>query len=415
MPRILFALIATLLSSSAWALIAPPPITIDTGRQLWVSPTGSDTATGLSPTTAFKTLQHAEAVTLPGDVVNVMPGTYAYAPYRHAILGMTYGGTANAWVHWKAQAGAIVSVGINNWLGIEVLAPYVYVEGFEVIGCARVLTQDFIQAHKTDGSQPGNNEYGMGVGSHHIRLRNNKVHDNSGIGGGGDYIVLDGNEVYGNGNWSPYATGGIGRVQPGAQQFDNAPVYHNFIINNRVHDNIELIGNMYAGGGITDGNGIIIDSNQTWTPYTGRTLIANNIVYNNGGAGIHIFQSAHIDIFFNTAVNNNANIKEGEIEASKSSDVRISSNIMVARAGSYARGGWSDTNVSYDYNVILGPATSSAVPDGPHDILADPLFVTGGYALQPRSPAIGAADPSLVPYMNSLGAGGAFGPNAGAN
>ena len=50
------------------------------------------------------------------------------------------------------------------------------------------------------------------------------------------------------------------------------------------------------------------------------------------------------------------------------------SNIMVARSGSYATGGYSDTNVTYDYNVVSGSATYGATPHGPHDILADPLF-----------------------------------------
>jgi hypothetical protein len=132
---------------------------------------------------------------------------------------------------------------------------------------------------------------------------------------------------------------------------------------------------MYANGGITDGNGIIIDSNQIGTtPYTGRTLISNNVLTNNGAAGVHVFQSAHVDVFFNVSADNNLNVKEGEIEAAHASDVRMFSNIMVARSGSYATGGFSDTNVTYDYNLVSGPATYGATPYGPHDKLVAPLF-----------------------------------------
>ena len=95
---------------------------------------------------------------------------------------------------------------------------------------------------------------------------------------------------------------------------------------------------------------------------------------NNGAAGVLVFQSAHVDVFFNTSVNNNLNVKEGEILAAHASDVRMFSNIMVARSGSYATGGFSDTNVTYDYNFVSGPATYGATPHGPHDILVDPLF-----------------------------------------
>src|SRR5262249_15291367 len=70
----------------------------------------------------------------------------------------------------------------------------------------------------------------------------------------------------------------------------------------------------------------------------------------------------------------NLNVKGGEILAGNASDVRMLSNIMVARSGSYATGGISDTNVTYDYNFVSGPANYFAPPHGLHDILADPLF-----------------------------------------
>ena len=61
--------------------------------------------------------------------------------------------------------------------------------------------------------------------------------------------------------------------------------------------------------------------------------------------------------------------------AANASDVRMFSNIMVARSGSYATGGYADTNVTYDYNVVSGPATYGATPYGPHDILIAPNAV----------------------------------------
>ena len=359
------------LPSPALALPNPPSVPCGSGKQYWVSPNGSDTADGLSQATAFKTLQHAESVTNPGDVVNVLPGTYT-APNARDVLQINRAGSAAGWITYKAAPGAKIQVSPNNWLGVEVLAPYIIVQGFEIIGNARNVTMDFALQHAQDGTIPQTNSYGVGIGSHHVRILDNKIHDNSGhgIGGGGDYVVISGNEVYGNGNWSPYATGGVSQVQQGAQQFDNAPGYHNFIIGNSIYDNVELIGNAWAGGAITDGNGIIIDSNQLGTtPYTGRTLISNNVLTNNGASGVLVYQSAHVDIFSNTSVNNNSNVKEGEILAAKASDVRMFSNIMLARSGSYATGGgYADTNVTYDYNVVSGPAGYGATPYGPHDI-----------------------------------------------
>jgi len=354
--------------------------------QYWVSPSGSDTSTGLSQATAFKTLQHAELVTNPGDVVNVLPGTYT-ATAAHDVLQINRGGTAGAWITYKAAPGAKIQVSPNNWMGVDVSAPYIIVEGFEIIGNARNVTMAFALQHANDGTIPQTNSYGVGIESHHVQILNNSIHDNSGhgIGGGGDYVTIGGNDVYGNGNWSPYATGGVSQVQLGTQQFDYAPGYHNYIINNRIHDNVELIGNLAANGAITDGNGIIIDSNQfgfSSTPYTGRTLISNNVLTNNGAAGVHVFQSAHVDVISNVSVNNNLNVKEGEIEAARSSDVNMSSNIMIARSGGYATGGYSDTNVTYDYNFVAGPATYGATPHGPHDVLTR---CTVSLATGPRS------------------------------
>ena len=58
--------------------------------------------------------------------------------------------------------------------------------------------------------------------------------------------------------------------------------------NNISHDNMTRI-----AGEHTDGNGIIIDYfNQPWdanpVPYKYPTLVENNLVYENGGKGIHV-------------------------------------------------------------------------------------------------------------------------------
>jgi parallel beta-helix repeat protein len=75
-----------------------------------------------------------------------------------------------------------------------------------------------------------------------------------------------------------------------------------------------------SGNTLTDGNGIIIDSmrdsrknalikhqldkNGPKEPYRGRTLIENNLVYNNGGRGVHVFRSEKVDVINNTCYGN---------------------------------------------------------------------------------------------------------------
>src|SRR4029079_8010613 len=91
-------------------------------------------------------------------------------------------------------------------------------------------------------------------------------------------------------------------------------------------------------------------------------------------AGVPVVPSAHGVVISHVSVNKNRNFKEVVMKATPLSDVTMSSNIMIARPGSYATGGYSDTNVTYDYNFVAGPATVNATPHGPHDVVANTLF-----------------------------------------
>lgn len=96
--------------------------------------------------------------------------------------------------------------------------------------------------------------------------------------------------------------------------------------------------------GIYDGKGIIIDDSQHSQaaisrhdpqdePYLGRTYIANNIVRNFGGRGIHAFSSAHVDIVNNTICNNllsdSEYITEGKIDAPCCDNANVVNSIGV--------------------------------------------------------------------------------------
>jgi parallel beta-helix repeat protein len=148
---------------------------------------------------------------------------------------------------------------------------------------------------------------------HHVTFVNNKTHD---CGGGGlgtsqsDYTVIKNNISYRNGFISGYQESGISIYQ--ARAVDNLPGFHNVIANNISFDNKNTVPD--GGGNLTDGNGIIIDdfrnnqnngSDSVRTIYTPATLVENNIVFNNGGRGIHVFFSNNITVRNNTVVGNN--------------------------------------------------------------------------------------------------------------
>ncbi len=432
----------------------PPTPIIGGGQTYYVSPTGNDANSGTSLSSPFLTLQHAADLTNPGDIVYAMSGTYTTSSTY--VLWITRSGTPNAWITYQAYPGQhpVIQVGNNtwSWAGIAVSAPspnngvtstgYIVISGFEVIGNNANVSWAKAQANANNGSDATTNSTGIDIGlewtapapwtatspanTHHIVVQNNVVHDNplGGIGvAGSDYTTVQGNTVYGNSLYSPYAGSGISIWD--AHNIDTNPGYHVFVVGNISHDNVEYIGNMYYNGGITDGNGIIIDSNRV-ASFSGRTLVANNLIYNNGGSGIHAFNSQHADFMFNTAYMNNSNIQEGEIFSNTGTDIQIMSNIMYARSGSYVNSNCSNdgtvvSNYNTEFNGTAYGCGSPANPlaQGSHDHFSNPLFVNGApiggnFHLQSGSPAIGTGNPALIPSMNLDGTYRSAAPNSGA-
>ena len=79
-----------------------------------------------------------------------------------------------------------------------------------------------------------------------------------------------------------------------------------------------------GGNVITDGNGIILDSNQG---YTGGFLVTGNIVHDNGGVGIQTFHSDNATISNNAIWHNNL----GHVQSDAKSDIfnNQSSNVTI--------------------------------------------------------------------------------------
>src|SRR3954454_11507438 len=77
----------------------------------YVAPAGSDAAAGTSSAAAFATLQHAANLVQAGDVVDVLPRTYA----QGFVVGWDdpQNGTASAPITFHAEPGATIT-GRNN-------------------------------------------------------------------------------------------------------------------------------------------------------------------------------------------------------------------------------------------------------------------------------------------------------------
>jgi hypothetical protein len=235
---------------------------------------------------------------------------------------------------------------------------------------------------------------------------------------------VENNVVARCGFWAPYANSNISVYQP--VDLDGAPGYKIIIRNNVSFGSYNNIPFYYSNKDnpskrrVTDGNGIILDdySNSqgfgggTGKPYGGKTLVANNVVFDNGGSGIHVFRSTGVDIVHNWAENNNKHpeIKDGQIFANTSKNVRVLNNVLVAPTGKPVNSDYkNDASVVYDYNLYA--ATNSSTPafvrDLAKNILQSPGLTLGNWAT-------GKRDYTITRNSPLRGAGIAF-PEAGAD
>ena len=96
-------------------------------KTYYVSGLGSDSNDGLSRTAAFRTLQHAAAVTQPGDTVYVMNGTYTNSCAGCDVLDISTAGTQDRWITYKAYPGQNPIIRFNGWAGISFKPTAAYV------------------------------------------------------------------------------------------------------------------------------------------------------------------------------------------------------------------------------------------------------------------------------------------------
>lgn len=368
---------------------------------------GSDSNNGKTSTTPFRTIQKAAEEVGPGGIVYIMNGTYNRTTYGE-VLNFSRSGTPTAYITFKPFAGhnPIITASGDSYNAVMLLGNYVILDGLEFIGNnANLNLTDATKAFEDTrdgivGPKAKHNTNCISINAgHHVIIRNCKVHDfpAGGIGvGAADYVTIENNTVYNNSWYTMYATSGISVFGPKA--IDNVTTYKIIIRGNVCYNNKTQVP-WYSENSkktgiykLSDGNGIILDANngtQNKPIYTGRTLVENNVSYNNGGSGIHGFQAARVDIINNTAYNNGNIVGYAEIFADAAQDVKILNNIMYARNGGNCNS--NSNNVIYNHNLYFnGPAYRK----GDADVVANPEFVTlalngtANFRLKNNSPAI---------------------------
>jgi serralysin len=263
----------------------------------YVGPNGHDWNGG-SSAAPWLTISHAVSALSrsphPGVCVNVAPGTYTESLY---LSNMSGGWDApNGYLVFRSSIfhGATIKLPYANIYsdGGTVAIQYshhIIFDGFNVTGYPNV---PYAGVHGLFASH-----------SHHIKWINNNVHD---VGGGGiitsysDYIYAQGNVIY---NTSCCYIHGASAISDwDAVAVDSNPGFHNVFSNNVIFSNAEGA----DGRRHTEGHGIALDTFRLGPAgsYPATTLIENNLIYNNGGAGIILYYSNNATIRNNTVYHN---------------------------------------------------------------------------------------------------------------
>ncbi|TBZ36055.1 calcium-binding protein [Rhizobium leguminosarum] len=318
----------------------------------YVATTGSDSGNG-SATSPFRTISEAMSANLrPGDEVVVKAGTY------NESINIDKDGSAAGDITLRSEVpgAALIRPPAGSYTGISVNANYVTIDGFDIKG------------GNGDGIEANN--------VHHVSILNNKVHDSGESGiqfNYSDFVKIVGNETYNNASSGWFS--GISIYENRNITGDTSTTgYRNIVQNNISHDNVTKT------GAHTDGNGIIIDDFQSTQTdghpnYTFKTLVDNNLVYENGGKGIQVAWSDSVTVQNNTAYHNNQDplndgTWRGELSNAQSSNNTWVNNIAVAdpsvnknntAVDNTSYGGYTNANVVWannnTYNGTAGQAS----------------------------------------------------------
>jgi hypothetical protein len=328
------------------------------GNTYWVSPNGNDNAAGTSDH-PFATFGQAVAKAGPGDIIYAMAGTY------HEYLTITKSGAAGAPIIISCAPGALGQVnfepplvpGPNGLLlaGITLEnVQHVWINGLTIEG-----TLGMPDAPPQGASMVGTCGITWEAGGLDDRATNNVLYNNTHCGlkeldqhvGAG--ILMEGNVIFDNGS----TTLDHGIYMPA--------------------DNVTMNGNV-----IFDNSGFGI---QSYTAPVGQ-VISHNLIFGNKFGGI-VLAGSDCSVFDNTIAYNNL----GLLYYGTSLNEVVEHNIIAFNTTNNPYGG-GGPNLD-DYNCYYGGGPNPYYNPGPHEMLANPLFlnaVGGDFRLAQATPATSA-------------------------
>ncbi len=362
----------------------------------YVSPNGDDSNNGLTIINPFQTIEKAAYSVAPGDTVFIRNGVYSKTNPESLIVFLTISGTANNPITFRNYPGEtpILQMNGNNWGAIKFNGcDYIIIDGLTIIGNNDNITLEYAQSQQQIIGNPATAGNGIAIDAeyqneinkpHHNIIRNCTV---SKCGGGGiytynaDYTTIENNVVFNCAWYTPYGNSGISMYQNWNSDSSNG--IKNFITRNTCYRNENFIP-WFVTNSILDGNGIIIDDNRntqnnsTLGVYNGGTYVANNLVFDNGGRGIHCYESNNVIIANNTCYKNcqSPAVQSGEFTAYDASNITYINNIASPDIGipPMDKDNATTTNITAFNNLFTANASISN-PSGTNTITGLAAFV----------------------------------------
>ena len=370
----------------------------------YVSENGNNSNNGLTPQTAFETLQYAADMISAGDSVLVLEGNYVGFDIRT-------NGNQNFPIVFKAIENNVI-IDVRNTVtpdGINIEnASWIVIAGFEIKDQPRAGIRAAVSDFITIKNNNCHNNYRWGIFSgftDDITIENNSCSysaDEHGIyvSNSSDRPIIRNNHSFNNNGCGIHMNGDISMGGDG-------------IISNAVVEGNILHDNGYGGGSAINMDGVQ------------DSKIFNNLIYNNHATGIAMYQIDGGDASKNNKVYNNTIIQPSDgrwniIAVDGSTGNSIYNNILINHhgiRGSIAIDAASSTGFVSDFNILVNRLSDN---DGSsnmtlsqwqsmgydlHSMIADPedqIFVnhsTGNFHLLQNAQAIDAGTSLVLPIV----------------
>ena len=305
----------------------------------YVSENGSNSNNGLTPATAFETLQHAADIVTVGDSVLVLQGNYVGFDIRKSA-------SQNSPIVFKVIENSVVIDTRNSVTpdGINIEnASWIVLDGFEVMNQPRAGIRAAVSNFITIKNNycHNNQRWGIFTGfTNDLTVENNTCSystEEHGIyvSNSSDRPIIKNNNSFNNNGCGIHMNGDISMGGDG-------------IISNAVVEGNILNENGYGGGSALNMDGVQ------------NSEIFNNLIYNNHATGIAMYQIDGGDASKNNKVYNNTIIQPADgrwciISVDGSTGNTLYNNILINHhsfRGSIAIDAASVNGFVSDYNIL---------------------------------------------------------------